>query len=170
MGNFMGALGINLPTLVSQLISFLVLFGLLMLIAYKPIVKMFDERSKRIKESLEQAELVKQQAASADEAVKKQLEAAAREGQEVISKAIRTGEGMKQEAQQQAKQEAEKLINRARAEIQRERDEAIDSVRQEFADLTIMAASKVVEKSLDQKAHRELIDKVLEESKTIKKG
>ena len=170
MGNFVGSLGINLPSLVSQLISFVVLFGLLMLIAYKPILKMFDERSKRIKESLEQAELVKQQAASADEAVRKQIEAAAREGQEVINKAMRTGEEMKQAAQQQAKQESETLINRARAEIQRERDEAIDSVRKGFADLTIMAASKVVEKSLDRKAHRELIDKVLEESKTLRKG
>ena len=163
-------LDINLPMLIAQLVGFLVLFGLLMAIAYKPILKMFDERSKRIKESMEQAELVKQRAVSAEGAVKEQLETAAKEGQEVINKAVRTGEEIKQAAQQQAKQEGETLINRARAEIQRERDEAIDSVRKEFADITIMAASKVVEKSLDKKAHQELIDKVLEESKTIKKG
>ncbi len=170
MDKFLVALGINLPTLVAQLISFLILFGLLFLVADKPIMKMLDERSKKVKESLEQAELVKQQAASAEEAVKKQLEVAAKEGQEVINKAVRTGEELGQAAQQQAKQEAETLINRARVEIQRERDDAIDSVRKEFADLTIMAAGKVIERSLDKKAHSELIEKVLEESETLKKG
>ncbi len=170
MEKFAVELGINLPSLVAQLVSFLILLGLLSLIAYKPIMKMLDERSKKVKESMEQAELLKQQTAQGGEAIKKQLEAAAREGQEVISKAMRTGEELRQAAQQQAKQDAETLINRARVEIQRERDDAVDSVRREFADLTIAAASKVIERSLDKKAHKELIDKVLEESKTLKKG
>ncbi len=170
MEKFAVELGINLPSLVAQLVSFLILLGLLSLIAYKPIMKMLDERSKKVKESMEQAELLKQQTAQGGEAIKKQLEAAAREGQEVTSKAMRTGEELRQAAQQQAKQDAETLINRARVEIQRERDDAVDSVRREFADLTIIAASKVIERSLDKKAHKELIDKVLEESKTLKKG
>ena len=104
------------------------------------------------------------------EEVKKQLAAAGREGQEVVTRAVRTGEEARLKAQQQAKQEAEALITRARTEIQRERDEAIDELRQEFADLTILAAEKVIDRSLDKKAHRQLIDKVLEESKTLKKG
>ena len=52
----------------------------------------------------------------------------------------------------------------ARQEIQMERDEAINGVRREFADLTVLAAGKVIEESLDKEKHRELIDKVLEES------
>jgi F-type H+-transporting ATPase subunit b len=58
---------------------------------------------------------------------------------------------------------------RARSDIQRERDEAIGELRREFADLTIMAAEKVIDRSLDKKAHRELIDEVLKEGKTLKK-
>ena len=92
------------------------------------------------------------------------------QGQEVISRAVRTGEELRQRAQKQAKQEGEGLIDRARAEIQRERDDAIDELRREFADLTIMAAGKVIDRSLDKDAHRKLIDKVLEESTTLKKG
>ena len=68
-----------------------------------------------------------------------------------------------------AKQDAEALINRARVEIQRERDDAISEVRREFADLTIMAAGKVIDRTLDKKEHKELIDKVLEESTSDKK-
>ena len=163
-------LGISLPTLAAQLINFGILIGILFLVGYKPLMRMLDERSKRVKDSMEQAEQVKQQAARAEEEVKKQLEAAGKQGQEVIARAARTGEELRQKAEEQAKQEGEALITRARAEIQRERDGAIDELRKEFADLTILAAGKVIDRSLDREAHRKLIDEVLEESTTLKKG
>ena len=166
----MEGLGISLPTLVAQIINFVILFGLLYLVAYKPIMRMFDERSRKIKESMEQTEFIKEQAAQAEEEAEKRIEAAAKDGQEVIARAVRTGEEVRQEAQQGARQEAESLIARARMEIQRERDDAIDELRKEFADLTILAAGKVIDRSLDKEAHRQLIDKVLEETTTLKKG
>ena len=162
-------LGINLPVLVAQIINVAILFGLLYLVAYKPIMRMLDERSRRIKESMKQADDIKEQAAHAEEEVKKQLEAASGEGRERIAHAVKIGEEVKQKAQQEARQEAETLIARARTDIQRERDEAIDELRKEVADLTILAAGKVIDRSLDKKAHRQLIDKVLEESTTLKK-
>jgi len=179
----MEGLGVTWSTLVAQIINFVILLGLLYLVAYKPILRMFDERSRRIKESMEQTETIKEQAARADEDVKKRMEEAGKEGQEVITRAMRTGEEARQKIQQEARQEAEAILERARLEIQRERDvlerarleiqrerdEAVDELRQEFADLTIEAAGKVIEKSLDKEAHRELIDKVLEESTTLKK-
>lgn len=166
----MEGLGINLPTLIAQIVNFLILLGLLYLVAYKPIMRMLDERSRRVKESMEQTELIKQQAERAEEEVKKQIEAASREGQEIIARAVRSGEDVRQNAQQEARQDAESLIARAQVEIQRERDEAIGELRKEFADLTILAAGKVIDRSLDKEAHRHLIDKVLKESTTLKKG
>jgi len=166
----MEGLGISLPTLVAQIINFAILLGLLYLVAYKPIMRMLDERSRKIKESMEQTEFIKEQAAHAEEEVKKRLDTAAKEGQEIITRAVRTGEEARRQVQQEARQEAESLITRARVEIQRERDEAIDELRKEFADLTILAAGKVIDRSLDKKAHRQLIDKVLKESTTLKKG
>jgi len=163
-------LGINLPTLIAQIVNFAILFGLLYLVAYKPIMRMLDERSKKIRESMEQTELIKEQAAHAEEEVKKQLEAARRGGQELVARAERAGEEVRQKTQQEARQEGESLIARARTEIQRERDDAIDELRKEVADLTILAAGKVIDRSLDKEAHRQLIDKVLEESTTLKKG
>jgi len=166
----LASLGINIPTLLAQIINFIILFGLMYLVAYKPIMRMFDERSRKIKESMEQTEFIKEQAAHAEEEVKKQLEAAGKQGQEIISRAMRTGEEATREAQAQARQEAESLLTRARTEIQRERDDAIDELRKEFADLTILAAGKVIDRALDKEAHRQLIDKVLEESTQLKKG
>ena len=164
----MEGLGINLSTLIAQLVSFLVLFGLLYFFAYKPILRMFDERSQKIKDSVEQAEQVREQAAHAEEENRTKLEAASREGQEAITRAMRAGDEARQRAEQEAKEQAGVLLDKARQGIQRERDEAIGELRQEFADLTIVAAEKVIEKSLDKEAHRELIDKVLEESGTLK--
>ncbi len=165
----MEGLGVNLPTLVAQIVNFVILFGLLYLVAYKPIMRLLDERSRKIRESMEQTEFIKQQAERAEEETRKQIEAGRKEGQEVLARTIKAGEEIRQRAQQQAKEEAASIITRARAEIQRERDDAITDLRKEFANLTIMAAEKVIDRSLDKKAHRELINKVLEESTTLRK-
>ena len=163
-------LGINLPTLIAQIVNFVILFGLLYLVAYKPVMRMLDERSGKVKESMEQTEYIKEQAAHAEEEFKRQIEAAGKEGQEVIARAVRTGEEVRQQAQQEARQDAEVLVTRARTEIQRERDDAVDELRKEFADLTILTAEKVIDRSLDKEAHRQLIEKTLEESTTLRKG
>lgn len=165
----MEGLGISLPTLIAQIINFIILLVILYFFAYKPVLRMLDERSRKIKESIEEVQKVKEQAAQAEEEFKKKVEAASKEGQEVISKAMRTGEEARQRAQLEAKQEAQVLVEKARAEIQRERSEAITELRQEFADLAVVAAEKVIEKSLDKESHRQLIDKVLDESVNLKK-
>jgi len=163
------SLGISLPTLIAQIVNFIILFGLLYLVAYRPIMRMLDERSRKIKDSIEQTEYIKEQAARAEEEAEKRIAEASQEGQEMVARAVRTGEEVRQKAEQEARTDAEALISRARAEIQRERDEAIDDVRKAFADLTIKAAEKVIDRSLDKEAHREIIDKVLEESTAFNK-
>ena len=68
---------------------------------------------------------------------------------------------------EKAKEEAESFLARARGDIERERDNAIEEVRQQFANLAIAAAERVVERSLDRDAHREVFEKVLQESSKI---
>ena len=169
MGDALAKLGIVGSSLLVLIINFGVLFILLYFLAYKPILKMLDTRAQKIKESMDQTNLVKDQAAQAVEESKRIVESGIKEGQELISRATRAGDDVRQQSQQKAQEEAQALINRARDEIQRERDEAIDGVRREFADLTVLAAGKVIERSLDKEQHRELIEKVLEESTGPKK-
>jgi F-type H+-transporting ATPase subunit b len=165
-----GELGINIQSLIAQIVNFVILLLVLGLVAYKPVLKMLDERSRRIKESLEQAEIVKQQAEAAQDETKQRIAEATREGQEVVSRALKAGEDLRVKAKADAQVEAETLLTRARVEISRERDDAIDSVRREFADLTVVAAEKVIDRSLDKTAHREVIEEVLAKSDTLKKG
>jgi F-type H+-transporting ATPase subunit b len=169
VGDLITELGINWGVLITQIVTFVILLVILRFVAYKPLMRMLDERSKKVKESMEQAEAVKEQSAHAEEEVKKQLAEASREGQERIARASKAAEEVRQKAQEDARQDAEALLSRARSEIQQERDEAISNVRREFADLTIMAAGKVIDRSLDKEQHRELIEKVLEESSSEEK-
>jgi len=156
-------LGIDAPSLIAFLINFFILLGLLTLVLYKPVMRMLDQRSAKIKESLEQAERMKQESVRAEETVKAEIEAGRREGQALMNQAAQTAEKLKGEARAEARQEAEALIAKARIEIDREREESVNQLRQEFADLAILAAEKVIGQSLDKKAHQQLIDKVLEE-------
>lgn len=156
-------LGIDVPSLVAFLINFFILLGLLTLVLYKPVIRMLDQRSAKIKESLEQAERMKQESVRAEETVKAEIEAGRREGQALMNQAAQTAEKLKEEARTEARQKAEALIAKARIEIDREREESVNQLRQEFADLAILAAEKVIGQSLDKKAHQQLIDKVLEE-------
>jgi F-type H+-transporting ATPase subunit b len=160
----MGAIGIDWQVLLAQFVNFAILFGLLSVLLYKPMRRMLDERSNKIKESMEQAEQIKEQITKTEEQVKLQMDAARREGQEILAQAAQMGERLKEEAKGEARQEAEVIVARARTEIERERDQAIDEVKREFVDLAIRAAEKVVNESLDREKHRRLIEEVLEQA------
>jgi len=164
----MEGLGINLPLLVAFVINFLILFGLLTLVLYRPVLKMLDERQAKIKESIEQAERIKEQTAHSEEEIKAHLETAKKEGQAVIVQTTQIGERLKEEAKEKARQEAEAIVSKAQAEIRQERDKIVDELRKEFVDIAILAAEKVTRETLDKEKHRKLIDEVLKESATFK--
>jgi len=158
----MGDLGISWQGLLGQLITFALLLVLLYFIAYNPIRRMLDERSNRIKEGMDQAEQIKEQMANTEERVREQLEAARKEGQDILAQAGQMGERLKEEARDEARHEAEMIIAKARTEIARESDEAIEELKRQFVDLAITAAEKVISETLDKEKHRRLIDEVLD--------
>jgi len=162
-------LGINLPGLLAQLINFTILLIILRLVLYKPIMRMLDERRRRVQEGMDSAERMKEREARAEQEVAERIENARREGQTLIGQAQQIAQRIQAEGREQAQADAEALLARARSEIQLERDGAIADLRREFAGLTIHAAEKVIGQSLDRRAHQRLIDEVLAES-TFKEG
>ena len=166
----MESIGINWQLLVAFLINFLVLFGLLTVVLYKPVLKMLDERAAKIKESLEQAEKIREQTSRSEEQIKAAVEAARKEGQVIIAQASLIAEKLKEEAKDGARKEADVIVKKAKDEIKLERDKSIADLRSEFSNLTILAAEKVIQESLDAQKHRRLIDEVLEQTKTFKQN
>ena len=169
MGGF-ADIGINLPLLVAFLINFVILFALLGLVLYKPVLKMLDERSQRIKESMEQADAGKGEFERAKAEVQEQIGKARQESQAIISQATQVGERLKEETLQEARKEAQAIIDRTRTELEHERDKTIDELRREFVDISMLAAEKVINETLDKQKHSRLIEEVLLESATFREN
>ena len=160
----MTQLGVNLPTLLVYVVNFSILLGVLYFFAYKPLLRAMDQRTTRISESLAAADRARDEAASSRSAIEDQLNESRREGQRLLDQAREAAERYREEEMVRARQEADSFVERARTDILRERDAALDEVRVSFGDLAITAAERVIRRSVDRQAHQELIAQVLEES------
>ena len=169
MGGF-ASLGVNLPLLVVFVINFIVLFVLLRLFLYKPVLKMLDERAKRTAEAMEQAEATKKEYEQARVEVQKQIDKGRQEAQTILTQAIQVGERLKEESRQEAQKQAQVIVDRTRTELEAERDKIVGDLRREFVDISISAAEKVIKETLDKEKHRKLIEETLRESVTFKKS
>jgi F-type H+-transporting ATPase subunit b len=169
MGGF-ASLGINLPLLVVFIVNFIVLLVLLRLFLYKPVMKVLDERAQRTKEAMDLAEATKKEYEQAKGEVQKQIEKGRQEAQAIITQAIQVGERLKEESRQETAKQTQVMIDRARSELEAERDKIVGDLRREFVDISIAAAEKVIKETLDKEKHRKLIEETLQESVTLKKN
>src|SRR4051794_30658792 len=122
MGQAIDALGINLPQLIAQVANFVVLLVILRLTLYKPILRMLDERKQKIAEGLNAAELARAEAAQAQANIQEQLATARNEGQDLVAQAQTIAARIQAEAREQTNRDRDVALERARAEIQLERD------------------------------------------------
>ena len=169
MGGF-ASLGINLPLLVVFVVNFIVLLVMLRLFLYKPVMKVLDERAKRAREAIELAEATKKEYDQAKDEVQKQIEKGRQEAQAIIGQAMQVAERLKEESRQEATKQAQLIVDRARSELDAERDKMVGDLRREFVAISIAAAEKVIKETLDREKHRKLIEETLQESATLKKS
>jgi len=165
MGQAFEALGISLPQIIAQVVNFLLLFFILRLVLYKPVLKMLDERRVRIAEGLTAAERARADASAAQANIQAQLDEARREGQSLVANAQQIAQRIQAESREASARDREAAMERARAEIQLERDRAVAELRGEFADLTVSAAEKVINQSLDRQGHQRVIEEALSQSR-----
>ncbi|MDA1215324.1 MAG: F0F1 ATP synthase subunit B [Chloroflexi bacterium] len=156
-----GALGIDVGSLIVYLINFGVLLAVLYFFAYKRVLGMLDQRSGRIKESLEEADRVREESQQQQASMQQALNEGRQEGQRVLVEARQMAERYREDQQASARAEAEAFKESARDEIRQERDAALEQVRRQFAILAVTAAERIISRSLDADAHKDLIDEVL---------
>lgn len=139
----------------------LLVFGALLFIlgkyAWGPILSAVEAREQGIQGDLDQARAEREEAASLLAEHKKQMSEARREAHQIIQDGKNAGEKLRQEIEAKARTEGNAMIERAREEIQRERDAAIDSLRKESVDLALAAAAKLIGDTLDADKNRELV-------------
>ena len=139
-------------------------------VAWKPLLEAVNQREKNINDSLKKTEEAKAEAEELMEKQQKMLAGAQEDIQKMLEENKEVAEKMKNEIVEKAKGEAEKLHHRAQANIERETDAAIIKLKKQVADLAIQAASKLIQENLDEKKHRNLIDKYIKDLDQINKN
>ncbi len=162
----MDALGLNLAGLITHFVSFGILFALLFVLLYKPLGRVLDERRRRIEEGLTASERAQEAAEEARAEARAEIQVGRDEAQRLVVQAQELGQRIEAEARDNAVAQADQLIERARSEIEQERDRAVQQLRNEFAGMAIAAAERVIGQSLDADDHQRLISDVLAESST----
>ncbi|MBM4339613.1 MAG: F0F1 ATP synthase subunit B [Deltaproteobacteria bacterium] len=140
------------------LISFFLLLVLLAKLAYPQILKGLKKREETIQQQLEEARKTKQEATALLDDYKRQLSEARSEAQKIMNEGKELGENMRKEIVQKAQQESNQIVKRAQEEIGLQKQKAILEIQEKIADLSIMAASKVINKSLNTEDHRRLVE------------
>ena len=158
-----GLLTIN-GTLIAQLLIFLVMLGVLYRFAWGPLLRILNERRARIAQGVEATQRAMQELEAAEREREAKLEEARKEAQAMLDRITKQAEDLRKELEAKAREQAEALLVKARAEINQEREKAVQDLRSQVADLAVLAASRIIGESLDAKKHRDLIDRAIEEA------
>jgi len=169
-GGGRGPFTINPGLIIWTLVVFGILLVLLWRLAFPAIVRSVEERERRIQKQLEDAERANAEAQRLLEEHKKQIAAARNDAQDILSKAKVVAQKERETLLAKAREEYDALLSRARKDIDAEKEKAILALRREAVDLSIAAASRVIEANLDTDANRRLVTDFLESlSKAEKK-
>jgi len=160
-GNFLVKPGVGL------MIWLLLAFGITLLIlrkyAFPAISEALDKRQRAIEESIELARRTKEEAEGLLEEYRERLKAARTQSEEIIIRARKAAEQLERESSETAKVKREELMEQTRRDIEAETRRAIEQIRNEVADLTVMATEKVTRKTLTEDDQRRLVDEALAE-------
>ena len=158
-----GALGLNLSSLVIQLVTFLIVFLVLKKWAFKPIMKIMDERRNLIESGVKLGEDMKKKSAELEEEVTKQLHDARLEADKLITSANQEARELQQAAEENARVKADQITAEAKAKIEQDIAIARKKLEKELVGLVTEATEAIIDEKVDAKKNSELIDKALKQ-------
>jgi F-type H+-transporting ATPase subunit b len=153
-------LGINWGLLIAQIFNVVLLVWLLTRFLYRPVLNMLNERSRRIQESLRDAERVKEQLAHAKQDYDTELARARQEAAALLAQAQERAKLQEQEITTQARQEADRIRAEAREQAAQEREQLLRDLKNQMAELVTVTASRVLGEELKSN-HDRLIEESL---------
>jgi F-type H+-transporting ATPase subunit b len=160
-GNFLVRPSIGL--MIWTLIAFGATFYLLRKYAFPPIQEALDKRQRLIEESIEEAERTRKEAAKLLEEYRERLREARTQSEEIVVRARKAAEEHERESLEAARARREELLEQTRRDVEAETRRAIQEIRDEVADLTVLATEKVTRKVLDDADQRRLVEEALSE-------
>jgi F-type H+-transporting ATPase subunit b len=153
----------NVGLMIWTLLAFAITLFLLNKLAFPRIGEALDRRRKAIEDSIDHAEQVRQEADSLLEEYRARLREAREQAEDIVSRARKAADSLADESKTAAVQQREELMEKTRRDIEAETRRAVDQIRKEVADLTLIATEKVTRKSLTPEDHKRLIQDALSE-------
>ena len=153
----------SLGLMIWTLLAFGITLYLLNRLAYPRIAAALDRRRVAIEESIQAAQRAKQEADETLEEYRARLREAREQADDIVTRARKAAENIADETKVQATKQREELLAGARRDIEHETRRALEELRKEVADLTVMATEKITRKSLNEEDHRRLIEEALSE-------
>ena len=148
------------------IVQFLLLFFLLQKFLWGPIQKTLQARADRIREGLETAEAAKRERTQMQAAVERLLAEARGEAAALSERSAQAAEAAAAEIRAQAKRESDRIRERAKADAEQFHQQALSQLRAEVASMAVLAASRILGREVDAKAHQALIERSLDEAGT----
>ena len=145
------------------LIAFGATFLILRKLAFPRIAEALDKRANAIQESIDGAARTKTEADQLLEEYRARLKEAREQADDIVARARKAADNLQDESKSDAKRYRDELMESTRKDIEAETRRALDEIRKEGANLTVMATEKVTRKSLDDEDHRRLIQEALDE-------
>ncbi len=145
----------------------LVCFGLTFFVLkrwiFGPVQQQIDARRQRIREAIEEAERARSESRQLLEEHRALRAQARGEAEEILAEARRIGDSMRDRVREETEADRQRRLDETRRQIEAETVRALEQIRAEVADLALVAAEKVTRRTLDDTAHRELIDDAIRE-------
>ena len=148
-------------TILAQILNFLILVIILRAVAYKPVARLLQQRSDKIKGDLNKAEADRKAAEQTLADYKNQLSDAHKKAQEIVEKANLAARQEHDAAVAETRKEIERMKLNAQAEIENERNRAFEEMKSQIVSLSLAAAGKVVSKNLDTKENDKLVNEFI---------
>ena len=149
--------------MLATLFFFAVLLFLLKKFAWGPLMNVMEQREKHVADEIAKAEQNRRDAEEASKKMAAQLSNTKAEAQKIIEDARQAGAKQEQEIIDSAIREAERLKDEAQLEIQHEKEKAIQALQDQVASLSVLIASKVIEKELSEEDQDKLISDYLKD-------
>lgn len=150
-------------TLIGQTIAFAIFVWFCTKYVWPPISNALHERQKRIADGLDAASRATRDLELAQERANETLRESKEQASQILEQANKRSSQMIEEAREQARSEGERIVASARAEIDQEVQRAKEELRAQVSHLAVSGAERVLEASVDEKAHRKLLDKLAAE-------
>jgi F-type H+-transporting ATPase subunit b len=157
----LGTLGIDGGIFAAQLVNFLVVLLVLWKFAYKPIVKMLDQRSERIERSLKDAEHVEKRVAALEDERKALLAETRAETAKMMETARTEAEALKADLVEKAKREVERVVVNGKAQLKNDQEAMLRDARREMVEIAVSAARKILADGVDEKKAASLAEEVV---------